>query len=248
VGLRYTGLTLTALLAVSVPLRAFSAGLIPHLPHPPSLIVLAQEGGGDGGGSDGGSSGGGSNDGGGYNGGSDTGGRDTGNADFNHEPQNNSDRNSSNSDPAYRPRGTFEAKGVSEARRTLRLIQQAEGRFEGQLARCRNDDPLQVLHRCIANALDSYAKDLSNPQIELPQATRAIPTIVARTASRVRAAKTHRQARVAVKAAVAQIRKSITLIKAVDPAVIAQLQTRASTVVADSLEPVDAKLERAIGL
>jgi hypothetical protein len=237
---RHPVLFVIALLAVSVPLRAFATIVVPQLPQPPGLIVLAQEGGGEGGSGAGGGGGGEGGDG--------------GSTDGDYGRTEDDSFNGSSGGPVTRDRNLShnphvlsEAPGVAEARRTLRLVQAAEGRFEARLARCGASDPLPVLHPCIANALDLYAKDLGDPRIVLPPETKAIPAIVAQTARRVRAATTHRQARAAVSAAVAEIRKSIALIKADEP-VLARLETRAGTAVADGLQLADAKLEKAIGL
>jgi hypothetical protein len=111
---------------------------------------------------------------------------------------------------------------------------------EAAISVCSVDDP-----RCIADALDAYAAALR--KLPLPPALKNLPDIVSRAANQVRAAKTHAQAVHAIKAAIAEVHKTIALLKADDP-VVFKAETRSGALVAETLEVADHKLEKAIGL
>ena len=82
---------------------------------------------------------------------------------------------------------------------------------------------------------------------QLPPALRDLPDIVAKAATRVRAAKTRREAIQAVKVAIEAVHKSIALLKADDPVALRR-ETRVGSFVEETLQVADNKLERAVGL
>jgi hypothetical protein len=100
---------------------------------------------------------------------------------------------------------------------------------------------------CIADALDGYAAALQQIVPQLSPGLRSLPLIVATAARKVRAARTMSDAVRAVKTAITQIRKSIELLKADDPATIKQ-ETREGTLVVETLQIAGDKLEKAVGL
>jgi hypothetical protein len=135
-------------------------------------------------------------------------------------------------------------------RRALEATEAASRRFRRNIDRCPLSDPMLEFNRCIAEALEIYADELEQPVVALPPPLKPVPTVIRRAAAKVRAAPTRKAARAAVAEAVKQVRKSITLIKAEEPAFasLADMQTRQGTIIAQNLERADAKLERAIGL
>jgi hypothetical protein len=100
---------------------------------------------------------------------------------------------------------------------------------------------------CIADALDAYAAALQKLAPYLPPQLRTLPGIVARAATKVRAAKTKAEAVQAVKTAIAEVHKTISLLKADDSAT-RQVGTREGTLVAQTLQVASDKLEKAVGL
>ena len=76
---------------------------------------------------------------------------------------------------------------------------------------------------------------------------RTLPTIVSNAARKVRAAKTKAEAIRAVKTAIAEVHKTISLLRA-DDAVMRQVGTRTGALVVQTLEVANAKLEKAVGL
>jgi hypothetical protein len=113
---------------------------------------------------------------------------------------------------------------------------------EGQIGQCSQDDQI-----CIADALDAYAAALRNLSPPLAPELRNLPDIVSRAARRVRQARTRAQAAVAVKAAIAEVHKTIALLKADDP-VMQKAETRQGAFVAQTLAVAQDKLEKAVGL
>jgi hypothetical protein len=101
--------------------------------------------------------------------------------------------------------------------------------------------------RCIANALDAYATALRAIAPRLPPAFREMPIIVERAATKVRTARTKKEAMEAVATAIAEIHKSIALLKADDPVAL-KAETRASSFVIQTLQVADDKLQKAVGL
>jgi len=115
-------------------------------------------------------------------------------------------------------------------------------RAEDAISVCRDET-----RRCVADALDRYAEALRDIAPRLPPDLRSLPTIVANAARRVRAARTAADAVQAVRTAIGQVRKTITLLKADDP-VILRAETREGSLVVDTLEAASDKLEKAVGL
>jgi hypothetical protein len=98
---------------------------------------------------------------------------------------------------------------------------------------------------CIADALDSYAEALR--ELPLPPDLRGLPAIVSRAAHRVRAARTKAEATIAIKIAIAEVHKTIALLKADDAGAL-KAETRDGSFVAETLMVADNRLERAVGL
>jgi hypothetical protein len=100
---------------------------------------------------------------------------------------------------------------------------------------------------CVADALDAYARALRNLSPALPPRLRALPDIVSRAAQRVRVARTKAEATNAIRIAVAEVHKTISLLRADDPSLV-KAETRAGGFVAETLEVANNKLEKAVGL
>jgi hypothetical protein len=101
--------------------------------------------------------------------------------------------------------------------------------------------------RCIADALDDYATALRELAPRLPSEFRDLPIIVERAATKVRTARTKKEAIAAVTNAIAAVHKSIALLKANDPVAL-RAETRAGSFVIETLQVADDKLEKAVGL
>lgn len=113
---------------------------------------------------------------------------------------------------------------------------------EAAISQCAEDDRI-----CVADALDAYAVALRKLSPPLPPELSGLPDIVSRAAHRVRQAKTRAQATRAIKVAIAEVRKTISLLKADDPVVL-KAETRQGTFVAETLAVAENKLEKASGL
>ena len=100
---------------------------------------------------------------------------------------------------------------------------------------------------CIANALDDYATALRALAPRLPPEFRDLPIIVERAATKVRTARTKKEAIAAVTTAIAAVHKSIALLKADDPVAL-KAETRAGSFVIETLQVADDKLQKAVGL
>jgi hypothetical protein len=101
--------------------------------------------------------------------------------------------------------------------------------------------------RCIANALDDYATALRAIAPRLPPGFRELPIIVERAATKVRTARTKKEAVAAVTEAIQAVHKSIALLKADDPVAL-KAETRAGSFVIQTLQVADDKLQKAVGL
>ena len=101
--------------------------------------------------------------------------------------------------------------------------------------------------RCIANALDDYATALRAIAPRLPPGFRDLPIIVERAATKVRTARTKKEAVAAVTEAIQAVHKSIALLKADDPVAL-KAETRAGSFVIQTLQVADDKLQKAVGL
>jgi hypothetical protein len=121
-------------------------------------------------------------------------------------------------------------------------VQQISNHAESSVSACRDDDK-----DCIADALEAYADALRNLSPPLPPHLRNLPDVVSRAAHRVREAKTKAQAVKAIKIAIAEVHKTIALLKADDP-VMRQAETREGAFVAQTLAVASNKLEKAVGL
>jgi hypothetical protein len=113
---------------------------------------------------------------------------------------------------------------------------------ETAISQCAEDDRI-----CVADALDAYAAALRRLSPPLPPELSGLPDIVSRAAHRVRHAKTRAQATRAIKSAIAEVRKTISLLKADDPVVL-KAETRQGAFVAETLAVAENKLEKASGL
>jgi hypothetical protein len=101
--------------------------------------------------------------------------------------------------------------------------------------------------RCIADALDDYATALRALGPLLPREFNDLPVIVERAATKVRTARTKKEAIVAVQSAIAEVHKRIALLRADDPIALT-VGTRDGAFVIQTLQVADDKLEKAVGL
>jgi predicted RNase H-like HicB family nuclease len=129
--------------------------------------------------------------------------------------------------------------GVTDEGAAVKSVTRAA---EAAISKCPEDNPL-----CVADALDAYADALRNLSPPLPPDLQTLPDVVSRAARRVRQAKTKAQAVKAIKIAIAEVHKTISLLKADDPVVL-KAETRQGDFVAETLEVADNKLEKAVGL
>src|ERR1700722_16374489 len=136
--------------------------------------------------------------------------------------------------------GTFNGQVSSLTYNVDPPVKSATRAAETALSVCSEDDP-----RCIADALDAYADALR--QLPLPPQLRNLPDVVSRVAHQVRAARTRTQAIAAIKIAIAEVHRTITLLRA-DDAIVLKAETRESAFVAETLAVADEKLEKAGGL
>jgi hypothetical protein len=100
---------------------------------------------------------------------------------------------------------------------------------------------------CIASALDDLATALLALAPQLPPEFHDLPIIVERAATKVRTARTKKEAIAAVTTAIAAVHKSIALLKADDPVAL-RAETRAGSFVIQTLQVADDKLQKAVGL
>ena len=138
------------------------------------------------------------------------------------------------------PAPTQAGGGDVEAR-----VQDAANRADQAIDQCQvnqaNTPP------CVADALDALADALEQLSPQLPPQLRTLPGIVRTAARKVRAAKTRGEAIAALKTAIAQVHKSIELLKASDPPT-RQVGAREGGFVVQTLEVATTKLEKATGL
>ncbi len=104
-----------------------------------------------------------------------------------------------------------------------------------------------VSQQCVADALDQYAEALAVVAPRLPRQLRDMPSLVARAARRVRAARTTAEAITALHQAIAVIHKDVSLVRAEDPAT-QRSETRSGDFVAETLSVASLSLEKAGGL
>ncbi len=100
---------------------------------------------------------------------------------------------------------------------------------------------------CVADALDNYAAALNSLSPPLPVGLRRLPDIVSRAAQRVRQAQTRTQATRALKSAIAEVHKTLALLRADDP-IVFKAETREAALVSQTLAVAENKLEKAVGL
>ena len=119
-------------------------------------------------------------------------------------------------------------------------VSSASSIAEQAISQCQGDDP-----NCLADALENYADALRS--LPLAPGLSRLPDIVSRAAHRIRQARTPAQATKAIKVAIAEVHKTIALIRADDP-IMRKAETRQGALVAQTLEAADDKLEKAVGL
>jgi hypothetical protein len=100
---------------------------------------------------------------------------------------------------------------------------------------------------CVGDVLSTYADKLEEVAPILPQRMRSLPVLLKATAKKVRSAKTKAEAVAALAAATGEVRKTIALLKADDPAV-RSIGVRESGQIAQTLNVAEEKLEKAVGL
>lgn len=100
---------------------------------------------------------------------------------------------------------------------------------------------------CLADAFENYAEALRELAPSLPPQLRSLPTIVAKAAKNIRASRSVAEAIRAVKVAIVAVHKRIALLKA-ENSYGRQVATREGTLVAQTLQVADAKLQSAVGL
>jgi hypothetical protein len=165
--------------------------------------------------------------------------------------------------------GALAASGTAAG--TLAAVAAIEKKFSKRVDACDSRQLAEEYDRCVSSAMDSFAKDLGQPKVNLSADLKNVPSIISKAASQVRLAhvpETQRKtpapqkpgtedsesrkrtltlARTAVVAAAAQIRKELELIKAVEEEPGATV-TRTGQIIAVGMERTADKLERAIGL
>lgn len=148
--------------------------------------------------------------------------------------------------------GSGRATELDAARNTLAAIERSSNDLESKVASCegqfgRRDKEVREYTSCVSDALEQFASALDSRALTLPGPMRGIPAVIRQAARQVRAARTVQEARVAVRAALTEVRKAIALIRADDPA-IGQLQLRQGNRIATALGSVEVRLSRATGL
>jgi hypothetical protein len=123
-----------------------------------------------------------------------------------------------------------------------RLVEGISAQAESTLNACWLDTP-----DCVADALDRYAAALQQIAPRLPPALRSLPGIVATAARKARAARSPQEAVLILRHAIAQVHKSIALLRADEP-MVPEAATRAGGLVVATLQVAQDRLERAVGL
>ena len=101
---------------------------------------------------------------------------------------------------------------------------------------------------CIPDALDAYADQLEKILPQLPPAARNLPTIIHEAARKMRSAKSPAEANRYVLDAIAQVKKSIVLLHAVDNDARVQLGREVDNQAIGVLQNASVQLERVAGL
>jgi hypothetical protein len=138
--------------------------------------------------------------------------------------------------------GTHSPTSVTSDPDPVSAVQAASQAADAAIGLCE-----EKTRRCIANALDDYATALRALAPRLPPEFRELPIIVERAATKVRTARTKKEAVAAVTDAIAAVHKSIALLKADDPVAL-RAETRAGSLVIETLQVADDKLQKAVGL
>ena len=157
---------------------------------------------------------------------------------------------------------------------TLSFVEQVSADLQQRIAECesrldRREIDAKGYSSCVGDALERYAQDLDSRVVELPPPFRGIAATIRQAAQRVRTAHTVQEARAAVRVAVSAVRKAIALLRADDEPAIARIQiqqgaspararaeakevarirARQGAAIASSLEMVEARLTKAVGL
>jgi len=118
----------------------------------------------------------------------------------------------------------------------------AADRSKAAIARCDS-----AAASCVAQELDRYADWLDSVAPQLPPDLRVLPTIVRRAASGVRSAKSRGDAVRAVQAAIADVRKTISLLRVDDPDA-RRTATREASFSIDTLLVASTQLKKATEL
>ena len=124
----------------------------------------------------------------------------------------------------------------------VQRVEDASTRADQSIQQCQVETP-----PCVADALDALADALEKLAPEMPPRLGTLPGIVRNAARKVRAAKTKAEAVAAVRVAIAEVHKTIELLKATDPST-REVSTREGAFVVQTLEVASAKLEKAMGL
>lgn len=143
------------------------------------------------------------------------------------------------------PRGSFGAPAQPEqtaADDVEAEVKAASDSAQAAIAVCGVETP-----SCVADALEAYADALEKLAPRLPPRLRTLPAIIRKAAHNVRIAKTPAAAVRAVKLAIAEVHKTISLLRA-DDSVTRQVGTREGTLVVETLQVASDKLEKAVGL
>jgi hypothetical protein len=145
--------------------------------------------------------------------------------------------------PRIAASGGVKAHGPSDS--SARAIEFETRDAEVAIAAC--SDALQEGISCIAAALDKYANALRALSPNLPGKLQRLHEVVERAARNVRLAKTSAEAVVTYGTAIAEVHKTISLLKADDP-ILFSAETRATDFVAETFDVATAKLDKAVGL
>jgi hypothetical protein len=144
--------------------------------------------------------------------------------------------------PPTAPASQDQSNSSAAAGNAEAAIREASAVAQGAILACETGT-----QNCVADALDLYAATLANLAPQLPPEMHSLPTIVATAAKKVRAAKTRGEATRAIKSAIAQVHKVILLLNA-DDTPVREAGVREGTLVVDTLQTADNRLEKAAGL
>lgn len=143
------------------------------------------------------------------------------------------------------PRGFFSAPAQPDQSAVVDVeedVRAASDNAQAAISLCAIDKPA-----CVADALDAYADELEKLAPRLPPRLRALPGILRKASHNIRAAKTPAAAVRAVKIAIAEVRKTISLLQADDVAT-RSVGTREGSLVAATLQVASNKLQKAVGI